>query len=236
MAGENTNPAFSPEQIEALNGLMGATVNNIFTARLGTLEKKILEKTTASLGEALKTQLPELLKELRPAPPVDDPDPKGKNKGGRQDDVELQTLRKQLEENRKNIEIANARAAAAEARRREMDRQKTLLEQLTKGGIKDAFQQELALAFLDRRKRVEWSGDDDDATLLWNDENGGQVSFTEGLTSWLKTDEAKHFLPPTGTKGAGSRPTQGGSPNTNQQLSPEQIARNLGEALDRSLA
>lgn len=231
MAGEN---AFSPEQIEALNSLMGTTVNNIFTARLGTLEKKILEKTTASLGEALKTQLPELLKEFRPPPPAED-DKSGKGgKGGRQDDVELQTLRKQLAENSKAIETANQRAAAAEARRREMDRQKTLGDQLAKAGITDAFKQELAIAFLDRRGRVAWSGEEDDATLLWNDDLGTQVSFPEGFASWMKTDEAKHFLPPTGTKGAGSRPVAG-SPNANQQLTPEQISRNLGEALERSL-
>jgi len=213
--------AFSPEQLEALQALMGTSVNNILTARLKTSEKQLLEKTSTTIAEALKAQLPDLLKEFRPA----DPPPEGKDgkKGQRAEDVvEMATMRKMIDDLRKTSDAAVERARASEARRRESDRQKIVGERLEKGGVTDPFKRELALAYLDKKQKVAWSGDEEDASLLWNDD-GNQVSFDEGFASWLKTEEVKHFLPPTGAKGSGSTPVRG-APAAGGKPSAEQRA------------
>jgi hypothetical protein len=231
MGDDDTKPQFTPEQVSALNTLMGATVNNILTARLATSEKKLLDKLTPTIGEALKAQLPELLKDFRPAP-VDD-DGKG-GKGGKRDDVAMQTLQKEIRELREANQAAEQRTKASQAKLRENERQRHVNDALGKGGIADPFKQELALAYLDKKGRVTWSGEEDDASLLWNDD-GGQVSFNEGLASWMKSDEAKHFLPPTGAKGAGSRPASGGALPNGGKPTQDQQWEMLGTALKERL-
>jgi hypothetical protein len=234
MADELHKDPFTAEQSEKLNAMIGQTVNNMLVARLNTTEKKLLEKMTSTFNETLSAKLPELLKEFKPV--VDDDGKGGKGKGGKADDaVEMATLRKQVQDLLKSNETERNARIAAEARRREMDRQRILVGELAKNGISDPFKQELAIAYLDRNKRVTWSGDEDDATLLWDD-GVNPVSFNEGLASWFKGEEVKHFLPPAGTKGSGSGPAgrgappnQGGKPTKEQQF--EIIGQSLKDAL-----
>lgn len=232
--GDEVKDVFSPEQIEKLNGMMGATVNSILTARLKTTEKQLLDKTGTTITEALKAQLPELLKELRP--PTDGDDGKGKGgKGGRAEDaVEMATLKKQVADLLKTNEVERTARLASEGKRREMERQRIILDVLGKGGITDPFKQELAIAYLDRNQRVSWSGDEDDATLLWND-GVNPVSFNEGIASWFKSEEVKHFMPPSGTKGSGSGPTRGAPATQGGKPTREQQWEIVGNALKEGL-
>jgi hypothetical protein len=235
---DESKAAFTPEQLESLNSLMGSTVNNILTARLKTTEKQLLEKTSTSIADALKAQLPDLLKELRPALETEGKEGK-EGKGSRRADevVELATMRKQIEELNKSNATATERARAADARRFEMERQRWLGEKLAAIGVADPFKQELAIAYLDKKKRVVWSGEEEDRALLWNDDGGNQVSGDEGFASWAKSEEVKHFLPASGAKGAGSGPVRGtpiagGKPTKEQAW--EVVGTSLKEAFQNS--
>jgi hypothetical protein len=237
VADETPKEHFTAEQTEALQAMMGKTVNSILTARLATSEKTLLSKLTPTIGDALKAQLPDLIKGLIPAPP--DPDEKD-GKGGKgtkraEDAVEMATLRKQVEDLRKANELSDRKAQASEQKQREMERQRYVVDALAKGGVVDPFKQELALAYLDKKKRIEWTGDGDEKSLVWNDDIGTQVSPEEGLASWMKSEEAKHFLPPAGTKGSGGRPGNGGGPNTGGKPTKEQAWGIVGEALKEGL-
>ena len=63
--------------------------------------------------------------------------------------------------------------------------------------------------------------DEDNDHLIFKDENGQPVELQTGFNAWLKTDTAKHLLPPKGTRGSGSTQTTGGvarAPNKEDAL------------------
>jgi hypothetical protein len=222
VADENQpKTAFTPEQIESLNSMMGQTVNNILTARLKTSEKQLLEKLGGTVGESLKAQLPELLKEFKPA--AADPDDKdGKGKGRRAEDVvEMATLRKQIQDLNARAEKADQKAAEAVAKTRTATLKQTTAEKLSAMGI-DGARFKGAYALLQQEGRIKHRDDDSD-DMVFVDDTGVELDIDVGLQGWAKGEDAKIFLPPSGVKGSGSKPVSstpaasGGKPTSAQQ-------------------
>lgn len=201
MADENT-PAFTEAQTTELNRIINGVAGNL---------KKQFETHIGKALEGSKTDLSKLLDEklqtLRPAPEEGEGAGKG-GKGGKSQSLEFQTLQKQVNDAADAIRVANERAARAESRRRDTELRRWLDTSLSKGGVADPFMRDLAISHFQSNARVAWSGEDDEASIVWNGNDGLTVSGDEGLSSWFKTEEAKRFLPPTGKGGSGSRPGQ----------------------------
>lgn len=231
MAEGDPKPAFSPEQGEELNKLLGATVNNMLTARLKTFEKQLHDKLGATMGESLKAQLPELLKELRPA--VDPEDGGGKGKRGKVEDVEAATLRKQIEEQRVQMQLISDRLNAEREKNVAASIQGRTSDLLAAAGI-EGQRFKAAYAYLQHTGRIVRSEDPDSEDVFYNDDAQGQIDFAQGLKGWLKSEEAKIFLPPTGARGAGTRPpTNPQQPQNGTDASS--VRKSLADALDRAI-
>jgi hypothetical protein len=235
MVDELPKEAFTAEQKEALQAMMGQTVNNILTARLNTVEKKLLEKTSSSIGEALKSQLPELLKDFR-APP-ESTDDVGGSKGGKKDKdsselaTKLATMAKQQEATLARLDASERKAAQL----REQARAAAIRDQTSRflanaGIVGDAF--DAAYAYLAHNGKIKTAEDPDSDEAFFADP-AGDVTLEVGLGGWLKTNQAKLFLPATGTRGSNSRPSSG-MPN-GQKPTPEQVRANIAQALEREL-
>jgi len=188
-------------------------LNKAISARLAAFEKKHKEQLAAAL-ETLAPTLDQLLEQKLAGIKAPEPAaPKGKTEV--ENDPLFKGMQKRLAELEATANEARAQAAAqAKAAKDSLLRQKAA-EELSKHGI-DAARARHALATLvDSDKRVRWS-EDDDSQLVFRDSDGTEVDLTTGIRSWVKTDEAKIFLPPRGTAGSGERP-QGKQPITNQK-------------------
>jgi hypothetical protein len=217
--------AFNEEQTEELKGLVGGLINSAITARDKMSDKKRAEDRAAIEASFAKT-LTEQLAALKPAGGGEGGEggEKGGKGGGKEGrNLEFDTLRKQHAEAMEAIKQANERVKRAEERRRDVERTNRIDATLSKAGVVDPFMRDLAIAHFDRKGRVVWSGDEDDATIVWNGDDGVPVGFEEGFGSWLKTDEAKRFLPAAGKGGSGGRPGNGKPPEEKKNVTLDDV-------------
>lgn len=234
MAEPGTPPAGGMNDTlrEEITQMMGGVVNNMLTARLKTFEKQLHEKVGLSINESLTKTLDEKLASFKPAEKM--PEEEGGGKGGKKsekENAEMATLRKQME-------TLQAKADASErqsAQLRERARETALREQASKflanaGIVGDRFDAAYAKLVYDRKLKPSEDSDSDENFYV---DATGEMALEVGLGSWLKTEQAKIFLPPSGTRGSGSRPSSG-MPN-GQKPTPDQIRSNIAAALEREL-
>jgi hypothetical protein len=229
----NPPATFTEEQLnEILEKKLGATVNNMLTARMGTFEKKLTGSIQTMLGETLKTQLPEFLKEFQPAPSKDGEGEGGKNRKGK-DDPELATLRQQMAAMANKLAETEARANEIRDRSRTQAIREQVRGFLGKSGIEgDRF--DAAYALLAHTGRIVTAEDPNSDEAFFKDaQNADPVVLEVGLGGWLKTDQAKIFLPPNGVRGSGSRP--GSKVGNGQPLTAEQQRQAIASALEAEL-
>lgn len=222
-------PAFTPEQGEELNKILGATVNNMLTARLKTFEKQLHEKIGSSIGETLTKTLDEKLAGFKQSAADDEGGKDGKGKKG--ESVELATLRRQMSELTQRTEESDRRYAAERAKNRAATLKDASQSVLATHGI-DGNKFRVAFAVLQQDGRIRYAADDSD-DLVFVDDAGNEVDLAVGLKSWVKTEDAKMFLPPSGTRGSGSRPGNGTAPTA--PVSREQAQTNAMNYLSRAL-
>ena len=129
---------------------------------------------------------------------------KSKSKGG---DSEVEKLRKQLEKQAKDFAEMKATAEKANAAKRDTDGRMALSQELEKGGITGQ-RLKHALNHLRAEGLVKF-GEGDKLVFTQGEED---VDLAAGVVGWLKTDDGKHFLPPSGAGGSGSG--QGGKAGT----------------------
>lgn len=172
-------------------------LNRAITARFGELSKK-LEKSfgetfTKALDEKLSSFAPKGNEdESKPASPLEHPEVKG--------------VLKQMQELQSRLKASEEREAAAKAKARDTQLRQQVGEALASAGIKDSMRAKHALKFLvDGEKLVAW--DDESERLVFRDSDGF-VDFNTGLKGWLKSEDAKMYLPPPDTSGAGGRTGQ----------------------------
>lgn len=189
--GENPQGSSAPEAltIEAVNKL----VNSAITGHL----KREAEKQTAAFSKLIEEHVGKLVEQLKPAPKPDD-------KPG--DSPELNALKKQLEESTRIQKQIIAERDAERLAARNLKLRTTVTDQLVAAGV-DPSRAKHALAYLvDGEKRVDFDGD----AIVFKDDSSGALPLAEGLKSWVKSPEAKLYLPPAGGGGTGQGQGQSG--------------------------
>ena len=219
MAGESTTTTagLTPEQLEALETRLAENqakaMNNMFTARMGAVEKKIANTVTESLGKTLEEKLSVLQ-----IPRRGEEDPDGKGKGGEEPDgkgkksQELAQVRAELNALRTRQEETERERQNLLARQREMSLRADTARILNGAGIVgDRF--EAAYALLVQTGKIKSSEDPTSIEGVYVDPvAGGDIPLEQGLQQWLKSETAKIFLPAKGVVGSGgARP--GTAPN-----------------------
>lgn len=200
---------FTPEQTEALTQILGTTVNNMITARIGTLQQKLEKSLTDSLGTSFAKTLDDKLKDFKPADP---PDPEG-GKGGkggkgndRTEDIRFASLNKEVERlTREGVE-AKKRGDAERAKNRASTLRSATYKALAENGIDGEFYKDGAFARLSVGSNVRFRDEDSD-DIIFVDASGVETDLGVGLKDWAsKSPEAKIYMPPSGAKGSGGRP------------------------------
>ena len=218
--GEGTGTGDDGGDAGALNETMlaavNAAVNSAITARL--------KKSNAAIDAKL-SQLTEAIAKLgEPKAPADGGDPADKSKP----DPVIVGLQRQIEALKADTETAKGEAAAERNKARTTALRSRLTDELVKGGM-DAARARHAVGFLvDVERRVKYAEDGDE--LLFVDKNE-DVDFATGLKGWLKSDDAKIYLPARGASGSGDRGA--GSPPRRNDPAPDRSA--IASALQRAM-
>lgn len=199
---EEDKTAFSEEQVQGIKQIVSQIVNSAIATR-----DKMSDKKREQDREALKADFAKLLEEklAKPADPKDDPDGKGGKPRDRKEDVEIQTMKRRMEQLEKTTQEAMQQAAAERAKNRNAAKRDAVAEILEPLGITGA---RFKYAYAALQDRLNYAAEDSD-DLVFSEDTGGEVDYRAGLTAWAKSDEAKILLPPTGTQGAGTRPRSG---------------------------
>ena len=220
MANEGNPPtggAMSDALKDEITQMMGGVVNNMLTARLKTFEKQLHDKIGLSIGETLTKTLDEKLKDFKPAPSDDEGKDGKKGKSGGEN-VELATLRKQLADMNSKVEMSERRANEERAKNRGAALEKYVATALSPHGIEGA-RFRGAYAMLQQYGLVKYRDDDNDDLVFVDPVTREEVDLSIGLKGWIKSEDAKLFMPPTGARGSGSRP--GAAPNGTGPVSRE---------------
>jgi hypothetical protein len=175
--------------------------------------KKMLEETVAGASKAGASE-----------------EPQGGGKNKDKENVELASLKKQLTEYATRADAFERQANDEKTRRRQQDLQKGVLDSLATFGI-DGLRAKAAFAMLKERIRHQ---DEDADEIVMTGEDGVAMDLPIALRTWSKSEEAKIFLPPNGSKGSGSRPG-GQTPFGGQKPTVAQQSSILNELLDRNL-
>lgn len=124
----------------------------------------------------------------------------------------FQELKKQSDAQRKELERMQAqrkeeakKAAEATARERKTRLATTVDTLLSKVVAPGRAAHARALLTHPDNNRIQYEDEDSD-NLVFIDDNGDKVPLDKGLKLWLKTDDAKHFLPPINPGGSGGGP------------------------------
>ncbi len=227
---------FTPEQIEALGTIIGTQVNNTFTARMGTIEKKLEGKLTAGFETFSKT-LDEKLTALPKPSKDDEPGDKGSKGKDKDNSVELQTLRKQQSDQAKALEEIRAERDREREKNRSMALKSTVTDELSKVGITGHARLALNCLLQDGRIAFEdkvVDGGDADKLVFRGDDGAGWVDLAVGLKGWAKSADAKVFLPASGAGGAGTRPAVR-TLEPGIKITDEERRHALGDALKNAL-
>jgi hypothetical protein len=188
-------------------------LNRAISARLGEFGKKI-EKT---LGESLGTMLGSKLEEFKASiTPQADPSKEGSPKAA---DIEshpfVKGLLKQMSDQKALTEQLKSERDAEKASARDQKLRTKLSDELTKHGLDPKYVRHAVGVLVDSEKRVRFAADDGDDLVFH--EPAGAVDLATGLKGWVKSDDAKIYLPPRGTQGSGGQPGAKAPMNGQQQ-------------------
>ena len=198
---------------------VGKSVNAAVTTHL----KRALggDDFKASLGEVLKSTLPDILKGAKPAGGEDDPDDggdppddkaKGKKGGKGGDDGVPPDVRRRLDQLEKQVkqrddELAKEKAAReAEKKERETAEEKSALTKaLTDSGLAPKRVKAAVALLYGEEKRV-IRGEKGQLFFKLEDEDGDEVEYSlaDGVKRWVASDVGQDFLPAKPVAGSGN--------------------------------
>jgi hypothetical protein len=183
------------------------------TTRFRTFEQKVDKTLSDGLG-AMGTKLRDELAALFPKPePKSEPDapkpgeglkPEGSGAPQAPAGPELRKLQEQIASLTKQAEDARSERDAERARARDSLLRQRVTDALSGVGIEGVRARHALGLLVDAEKRTRWS--DDGETILFRTDAHDEVDLATGLREWLKTDDAKLYLPPRGAAGSGDRP------------------------------
>jgi hypothetical protein len=195
-------------------------LNRAISARLGDFQKKF-EKTIEGAIGGLGAKLDEITKRE----PSGGTPPPGGGDGSKsiEDSPIVRGLQKQLADTKALAEATKAERDAEKQKTREQSLRTKVQDALTTGGIDPKFVRHAVGYLVDAEKRVRFEEESDE--LVFRD-GTTDVDFGTGLKTWLKSDEAKIYMTPRGTKGSGD--TRDGRQSSNgQQPAPMTAGRAL---------
>lgn len=226
-SGDGGQPQPSALTADQVERIAATVLNNSLTARLKTFEKQLHEKIAETVTSTVT-------KSLEAALPKGGEGKKGKKDGdGNEADPDspaFKSMQRQLQEQATQLQKITQERDAERAKTRDISLRQKLAEELGKHGITNQTQQKLAMALLvDGDKRVSFAEDSDD--IVFRESNGDLLDLSTGLKGWVKTDEGKHLLPPTGARGSGDRTVPGTRNANGQQQSEQQAMAEFGASL-----
>ncbi|MGH7298378.1 MAG: hypothetical protein ACRELB_25790 [Polyangiaceae bacterium] len=176
------------------------------TARFRTFEQRIDKALSDSLG-SLTTKLKGELAELLPKPETK-PEGEGGKAPARKDvpdaAPEMKKLQDQIGALTRQAEEARSERDAERARGRDSLLRQRLGEALASAGVDGVRGRHAVGLLVDAERRVRWS--DDGTSLVFRTDEHDELELVAGLREWLKTDDAKLYLPARGVQGSGDRP------------------------------
>lgn len=228
--GGGGGSVFSEAQLTGIKSIVAGVVNQTIAARDKQSDKK-RQDDAKSLQDSFAKLLDEKFLALKPAEEKTEEGGKPGKPG--KDSVELATLRRQGEEMSRQLKEMSEKANAANARMRSANLRQTTSEQLATLGIEGS-RFKGAFAVLQQEGRIRHRDDETDE-MVFVDDSGSEVDLSVGLAGWAKSDDAKIYLPPSGTRG------QGGSKGPGQLLpgakpTREQTFGILGDALKNAIS
>jgi len=176
------------------------------TTRFRTFEQKV-DKTLAdglgTMGTKLRDELAALFPKVEPKAEGDTAKPEG---GAPQPapSPELKKLQEQIASLTKQAEVARSERDAERARARDSLLRQRLTDALSVVGIEGVRARHALGLLVDAEKRLRWS--DDGESILFRTDAHDELELAAGLREWLKTEDAKLYLPPRGAAGSGDRP------------------------------
>jgi hypothetical protein len=204
-------------------------LNKAITARFKGFEQKI-EKTfgesLTAFGGKMKEELAAL---LPPKPEPKEPEKKKDAQAPSAPHPDLKRFEDQIAALTKQADDARTERDAERAKMRDATLRQRLTDALATAGIDGVRARHAVGLLVDAEKRVRWS-DDGDAVLFRRAEDD-DVELGEGLKHWLKTDDAKLYLPPRGATGSGDRPGAATPRAPNEPPTRGDVADGLRRAL-----
>ncbi len=193
-------------------------VNRAISARHKSFQEQFNKQLETSL-KGITESISVLAERSAPSP---SPSPQGNGeapKRNRDETVDESPAFKSLQRQFADLKAENERnAQAANAERlktRDTVLRQRVSESLAEIGIREPARIKQAIHHLvDGEKRIAY--DEDSNSLVFRDSDDAVLDLTTGLKSWSKSDDGKHFLPPTGARGSGD----GRGPNAPAQRGP----------------
>lgn len=205
------------------------------TSRFRTFEQKV-DKTLAdgllAVGTKLRDEVAALLPKPEPKPEADEPKPALANTGGQPaPSPEFKKLQEQIASLTKQAEDARAERDAERARARDSLLRQRVTDALSAVGIEGVRARHAQGMLVDAERRVRWS--DDGGSILFRTDAHDELELVAGVREWLKTEDAKLYLPPRGAAGSGDRP--GAQPPPARPPSGSVDRTTVAEGLRRAL-
>lgn len=206
------------EADKALEARISKTVNGAITAHMKRQEPGLTQEALVKLLDERDAKREELAEEKRKAKEAG-----GSGAGGANNAPEIAKLQKELEAIKK--EAAAARAESSEQKQKQqVSEDKTLLMKTLEGaGVTVAGRARAAMNHLLSEGLVKRTDDG----LVGIDKSGDEQELAETITEFLKTDDGKIFLPPTGSAGSGSDKNRGGGTGKAAKNSKERAGNAL---------
>ena len=189
-------------------------LNKAITARFGEFTKK-----SNTLLEDKLSGFEKKLVELLPKQPESGTPPDAKSI---QEHPEFKGMQKKLADLEERARLAEERTTAEQRRTKDLSLRQNVMEALSGANVKDAVRAKHAASFLIREGLAKWSESGD--ALVFTTEDG-EVDFATGFKGWLKSDDAKLYLPSPDAQTSPSRPQQ-------QRVSPNGVAPTNTDDLD----
>lgn len=193
-------------------------------SRFKSVEQRV-EKTIAQTFETFSGKLKTDLESIFPKP-----EPKPESKKDHAENPELKKLEDRIASLTQQAETARAERDTERVKARDATLRQKLGERLATSGIDGVRARHAVGVLVDSERRVRWS--EDGETILFRTPDGDELDLEPGVRAWLKTDDAKLYLPPRGSQGSGDRPGSGSPPSA---ASGPLDRRTVAEGLRRAL-
>jgi len=205
----------APEALteEKVAQMVAQIVNQAFSARSKTLKKELSDDMGKNF-EGLQKRLDEMSltkadsRRRKPGEEGDDPE---------KSTPEFRGMQRQLQDMKSSLEERDRKLAEA------------VSEELGRNGVTDPRSVKGAMAILvSDEQRIRY---DDDGSLVFVENQDSVLDLSTGIKAWMKSEDAKLYLPPSGAMGSGGRPVARQVAPANAQPSDADDSMNIGLAL-----